>query len=120
MTLFAGRLPESFTTPGNSSFADFLGVHAPELLPGRRVLPGAVGVVPHATTIVAVTCESGVIMAGDRRATMGMTIAQRDIEKVFQGDEFWRTTCAASTGPGRTPCSSRWRRSWPCSRSMAM
>ncbi len=97
--LFAGRLPESFTTPGNSSFADFLGVHAPELLPGGRSLPGAVGSVPHATTIVAVTCESGVIMAGDRRATMGMTIAQRDIEKVFQGDEFSCVGIAGAAGP---------------------
>jgi proteasome beta subunit len=34
---------------------------------------------PHGTTIVAVTHETGVVMAGDRRATMGNIIAQRDI-----------------------------------------
>ena len=34
-----GRLPAHFTAPGSSSFADFLGVAAPDLLPSRRVLP---------------------------------------------------------------------------------
>ena len=36
------RLPAAFLTPGSSSFADFLGHQAPDLLPGRRTLP-AVG-----------------------------------------------------------------------------
>jgi proteasome beta subunit len=43
---------------------------------------------PHGTTIVAVTHASGVVMAGDRRATMGNIIAQRDIEKVFPADDY--------------------------------
>ncbi len=43
---------------------------------------------PHGTTIVAATFAGGVIMAGDRRATMGNVIAQRDIEKVFPADEY--------------------------------
>ena len=39
---------------------------------------------PHGTTIVALGLSTGgVVMAGDRRATMGNLIAQRDIEKVF-------------------------------------
>ena len=33
-----GRLPAHFTAPGSSSFADFLGVAAPDLLPSRREL----------------------------------------------------------------------------------
>ena len=88
MNDLSGRLPTAFTTPGTSSFTEFLAVHSPELLPSRRVLPGTVTEVPHATTIVAVTSATGVVMAGDRRATMGMHIAQRDIEKVFQADEY--------------------------------
>src|SRR6267378_3727563 len=43
---------------------------------------------PHGTTIVAATCDHGVVLAGDRRATAGNLIAQRDLEKVHRGDEF--------------------------------
>jgi proteasome beta subunit len=60
------------------------------MLPGRRTPPGGdlAGEVPHGTTIVAATYPGGVVMSGDRRATMGNVIAQRDIEKVFQADEY--------------------------------
>ena len=93
-----GRLPVSFTTPGISSFTEFLASQSPELLPSHRALPGHVTEVPHATTIVAVTSATGVIMAGDRRATMGMLIAQRDIEKVFQADEYSAVGIAGTAG----------------------
>ena len=53
---------------------------------------------PHGTTIVAVTHKSGVVMAGDRRATMGNVIAQRDIEKVFPADEFSVVGIAGTAG----------------------
>jgi len=53
---------------------------------------------PHGTTIVAVTHASGVVMAGDRRATMGNIIAQRDIEKVFQADEYSVVGIAGTAG----------------------
>jgi proteasome beta subunit len=39
-------------------------------------------------------------MAGDRRATMGNVIAQRDIEKVFQADEFSCVGMAGTAGVG--------------------
>jgi len=96
----AGRLPAEFLTPGVASFADFLGAHAPELLPGRRAVPAAAVTteVPHGTTIVAVTSATGVVMAGDRRATMGNVIAQRDMEKVFQADEYSCVGIAGSAG----------------------
>jgi proteasome beta subunit len=90
----------AFLTPGSSSFSDFLSVHAPDLLPGRRTPPaGSVGnEVPHGTTIVAATFPGGVVMAGDRRATMGNVIAQRDIEKVFPADEFSAVGIAGTAG----------------------
>jgi proteasome beta subunit len=53
---------------------------------------------PHGTTIVAVTHAGGVVMAGDRRATMGNVIAQRDIEKVFQADEYSVVGIAGTAG----------------------
>ena len=91
----------AFLAAGSSSFSDFLTSAAPDLLP--RTVPAAGGesggdtaaVVPHGTTIVAAVCEGGVVMAGDRRATSGNMISQRDIEKVFRTDEF---TCAGIAG----------------------
>jgi len=53
---------------------------------------------PHGTTIVALVFEGGVVMAGDRRATMGSYIAQRDIEKVFSADEWSLIGIAGSAG----------------------
>jgi len=94
------RLPASYMTPGTSSFADFLGVQAPDLLPSRRAVPtgDAGSLAPHGTTIVAATFAGGVVMAGDRRATMGNIIAQRDIEKVFPADEFSVVGIAGTAG----------------------
>ncbi len=43
--------------------------------------------VPHGTTIVACRYADGVVVAGDRRATVGNVIALHDIEKVFGADE---------------------------------
>ncbi|WP_245916474.1 proteasome subunit beta [Nocardioides gansuensis] len=94
------RLPASFMAPGTSSFADFLGDHQPDLLPSRRAVPtgNAGDLAPHGTTIVAATFPGGVVMAGDRRATMGNVIAQRDIEKVFPADEFSVVAIAGTAG----------------------
>ncbi len=94
------RLPVAFLQPGSASFSDFLAGQAPDLLPGRRAVPqGNVGdLAPHGTTIVAATFPGGVVMAGDRRATMGNIIAQRDIEKVFPADEYSAVGIAGSAG----------------------
>jgi proteasome beta subunit len=94
------RLPTSFMTPGTSSFADFLGTEAPDLLPSRRAVPAgdAGDLAPHGTTIVAATFDGGVVMAGDRRATMGNIIAQRDIQKVFPADEYSVVGIAGTAG----------------------
>ncbi|QZY27666.1 proteasome subunit beta [Nocardioides coralli] len=94
------RLPAAYLQPGTSSFADFLSTAAPDLLPSRRSVPqGHAGdLAPHATTIVAATYPGGVVMAGDRRATMGNVIAQRDIEKVFPADEFSAVGIAGTAG----------------------
>ncbi|WP_156721606.1 proteasome subunit beta [Streptomyces apocyni] len=95
-----GRLPAAFLTPGSSSFVDFLAVHQPDVLPGSRQLPPGQGAVqaPHGTTIVAATFPGGVVLAGDRRATMGNMIAQRDIEKVFPADEYSAVGIAGTAG----------------------
>jgi len=97
-----GSLPRAFFAPGSSSFADFLATHRPDLLPGRRLdVPAGMTApidAPHGTTIVAVVHQQGVVIAGDRRATMGNVIAQRDIEKVFQADEYSGVGIAGTAG----------------------
>ncbi len=99
-------LPPALFSPGGSSFTDFLAAAAPDLLPQQRLAimtqaarPASGPIeAPHGTTIVAITHHQGVVMAGDRRATMGNLIAQRDIEKVFQADEHSIVGIAGSAG----------------------
>jgi proteasome beta subunit len=56
------------------------------------------GLVPHGTTIAAAIFDGGVVMAGDRRATAGNLIAQRDIEKVFAADDYSLVGIAGAAG----------------------
>ncbi len=83
------------SVPGSSSFTEFVSAASPDVLPGR---PGDLGAVPHGTTIVAAIYADGVIMAGDRRATAGNLIAQRDIEKVFAADDYTLVGIAGAAG----------------------
>ncbi|MGI8532459.1 MAG: proteasome subunit beta [Geodermatophilaceae bacterium] len=89
----------AFRTSG-SSFTDFLADAAPQLLPGRRALPptAAHDLAPIATTIVAGTFAGGVVLGGDRRATAGNYIAQRDIQKVYASDAFSAVGIAGTAG----------------------
>ncbi|GAA2420184.1 proteasome subunit beta [Streptomyces coeruleofuscus] len=95
-----GRLGEEFFRPGSSSFTEFLAAHRPELLSTRRILPDGVRAegAPHGTTVLALTYGDGVLIAGDRRATMGNVIAQRDLEKVHPADDHTAVAFAGSVG----------------------
>jgi proteasome beta subunit len=92
--------------PG-SSFVDLLRQVAPHELPGagsaNAAAPGATGVgaidVTHGTTVLAIRYTDGVVMAGDRRATAGYTIANRRMDKVFPADEFSGVAIAGAAGP---------------------
>jgi proteasome beta subunit len=83
------------TAPGSSSFTEFLAAAAPDLLPNGSHLPHDA---PHGTTIVAALYDGGVVMAGDRRATAGNLIAQRDIEKVYAADDYSLVGIAGTAG----------------------
>jgi proteasome beta subunit len=83
------------TAPGSSSFTDFVAAASPDLLPSRFAEHVSV---PHGTTIVAAVYADGVVMAGDRRATAGNLIAQRDIEKVFAADDYTLVGIAGVAG----------------------
>src|SRR5664279_3310294 len=91
-------VPAAYMRPGSGSFTEFLTVAEPQLLPGRRPAADLSSALPHGTTIVAVSCAEGVVMAGDRRATMGNLIAQRDIEKVFVADSHSAIGSAGTAG----------------------
>jgi proteasome beta subunit len=84
------------TASGSSSFTEFLSSAAPHLMPQSRAHTDAL--VPHGTTIATAVFDGGVMMAGDRRATMGNLIAQRDIEKVFASDDFSLVGIAGTAG----------------------
>ncbi|MFJ8791998.1 proteasome subunit beta [Streptomyces sp. NPDC102462] len=97
-----GRLGEEFFTPGSASFTEFLAAHRPELLPTRRPFPDGVRAAddrfPHGTTVLALAYRDGVLIAGDRRATMGNLIAQRDLEKVHPADDHAAVAFAGTVG----------------------
>ncbi|APC35190.1 proteasome subunit beta [Nocardiopsis dassonvillei] len=97
-----GRLPAAFMSAGTSSFTEFLSSVRPEMLPGHKLPPGSgtEHLTPDATTIVALTFPGGVLLAGDRRATQGNIIANRDMEKVFRTDEYSAVAIAGSAGFG--------------------
>ena len=92
------------------SFFDFLTRHHPELTPRGRsgfCRPGCsepsratvLVIVPHATTVLAIKYQQGVVIAGDRRATEGFQIAERRIEKVFKIDDYSAMAIAGAAGP---------------------
>ena len=95
----AAELTAEYLRVGSSSFNDFVRRVAPDVLPSPGSAVAGVGdLTAHGTTIVAATFPGGVVMAGDRRATMGNVIAQRDIEKVFPADEFSIIGIAGAAG----------------------
>jgi proteasome beta subunit len=91
------------------SFFELLRRHAPDALPGGHLpsvnLAGGGGMaasleIPHGTTIVCMKFDGGVLMAGDRRATEGHSIASRRIDKVSQADHWSAMAIAGAAGPG--------------------
>ena len=93
------QIDDAFLRAGSSSFTEFVSAYRPELLPaGRRLPSGASIEAPHGTTIVSLLFDGGVVMAGDRRATMGNVIANRDMEKVFAADDYSVVGIAGTAG----------------------
>ncbi|HEY2668680.1 MAG TPA: proteasome subunit beta [Actinomycetota bacterium] len=96
------RIPAASLDP--VSFADVLRRAHPEALPGNApTAPSGVTEdvppIPHGTTILAIRFQGGVVIAGDRRATEGYSIAHRSIEKVFPTDDSSAVAIAGAAGP---------------------
>ena len=91
---FPGR---SYPLGANPSFSDLVRANASASLP-----PSSPGPVPfdlqHGTTVLALKYEGGVVMAGDRRAIEGFTIADERIDKVFPADETSAIAIAGAAG----------------------
>jgi proteasome beta subunit len=95
-------LPLPWFGPGldpGPSFSALLQRSAPELMPTPVDGDASQLAVPHGTTIVCMRHTEGVLMAGDRRATEGYSIASRGIVKVFAADNWSGVSIAGAAGP---------------------
>src|SRR3954465_4899100 len=82
------------------SFVDLLRQVSPGAAPLAATQPGVTPFdITHATTVVAIRSAEGVVMAGDRRATAGVAIANRRTEKVYAADEHSGVAIAGAAGP---------------------
>jgi proteasome beta subunit len=91
------ELPLSGASFGaDPSFVELLRRLRPEALPSSP----HVGVleVPQGTTVLGLRFTDGIVMAGDRRATAGYTIADAKMRKVFAADDFSAIAIAGAAG----------------------
>ncbi|MDE0885807.1 MAG: proteasome subunit beta [Myxococcota bacterium] len=83
-----------------SSFFELLQAEHPQLMPDLSAWSEhATGSVPHGTTVLAMRYESGVMVAGDRLATAGHSVASRDVVKVFATDSHSCMAISGAAGP---------------------
>jgi len=84
----------------NPSFVDLLRDARPGALAHLRQTVStemATGV-PHGTTVLGLIYADGVLVAGDRRATAGYTIADETMQKVFPADDYSAIAIAGAAG----------------------
>ena len=62
------------------------------------VAASAAAQVPHGTTVLGMKYADGVIVAGDRRATAGYSIADDKMRKVFAADDYSAIAIAGAAG----------------------
>ncbi|MDA8367019.1 MAG: proteasome subunit beta [Actinomycetota bacterium] len=87
--------------PEDDPGPDFVALLRRAQAPATAPPPGPAGglEVRHGTTVVALRFADGVVMAGDRRATEGHSIAHRAMEKVFPADRYSAVAIAGAAGP---------------------
>lgn len=91
--------PVSGTSFGaNPSFADLLRDSRPDVIRSERAISTTDVPVPHGTTVLGLKYADGVIMAGDRRATAGYTVADAKMRKVFAADDYSAIAIAGAAG----------------------
>lgn len=83
-----------------SSFFELLQVDHRQLVPDLSAWGrSAVEAVPHGTTVLAMRFGNGVLVAGDRLATAGHSVASRDVVKVFETDPHSVMAISGAAGP---------------------
>jgi proteasome beta subunit len=94
------ELPSSGAPFGASpSFAELLRRENPASLPAALTESNIAGLgLAQATTVLGFKYTDGIVMAGDRRATAGYTIADAKMRKVFAADEFSAIAIAGTAG----------------------
>lgn len=98
-------MPLPLFAPSDDPGPDFAGlirrlrVPDPALVGGGTSPETARSQYRHGTTVVALRFADGIVMAGDRRATEGHTIAHRSMEKVFPADRYSAVAIAGAAGP---------------------
>jgi proteasome beta subunit len=92
------ELPLSGASFGaDPSFVELLRRQHPEALPSSLQMSGALEVA-QGTTVLGLRFADGIVMAGDRRATAGYTIADAKMKKVFAADDFSAIAIAGAAG----------------------
>ncbi len=85
--------------PGDDPGPDFAALLRRSGVPAAPTASDSPAEFRHATTVVALRFAEGVVMAGDRRATEGYSIAHRAMEKVFPADRWSAVAIAGAAGP---------------------
>ena len=93
-----GDAPGGVPIGANPSFFDLIRSMDPQGATMRVPTEGTQPLPPHGTTVVALKFAGGVIMAGDRRAVEGYTIADNEMQKVFPADEHSAVGIAGVAG----------------------
>ena len=92
------ELPLSGASFGaDPSFVELLRRQRPEALPSSLAVTGPVEVT-QGTTVLGLRFTDGIVMAGDRRATAGYTIADAKMRKVFPADDLSAIAIAGAAG----------------------
>ena len=92
------ELPLSGASFGaDPSFVELLRRQRPEALPSSLPVTGPVEVT-RGTTVLGLRFTEGIVMAGDRRATAGYTIADAKMRKVFPADDLSAIAIAGAAG----------------------
>ncbi|HUZ10464.1 MAG TPA: proteasome subunit beta [Acidimicrobiales bacterium] len=86
-------------SPGDDPGPDFAALLRRSGSPAGPIVAEGAAPFRHATTVVALRFADGVVMAGDRRATEGYSIAHRAMEKVFPADRWSAVAIAGAAGP---------------------
>lgn len=88
--------PPAYLSSTSNSLTELLRDLAPEALP--RMGERDFAEVPEGTTIICFRTAEGILMAGDRRATIGNLIASHAMEKVRAADDFSVIGIAGTAG----------------------